>query len=302
VIDAVIAGAGPGGLSAALCLARAGRQALVADDGSWRCVSSDEVHNFLSRDGASPVDLRAAALAQLAHYPCIKVVRASVDSVDGECGCFRASLSGGRVVEARRLVLATGVEDVVPDIPGLAERWGQSVVHCPYCHGWERAGLRLGVLAVSERAVHEAIHIKRFSEDTTLYTNGDRCLTVQELDLLDERGIKIREEQVVRVDGLGTLLEYLTLSDGSTAGCEALFCRAPARQRSTLAATLGCRLLSDGAVEVNDLGQTTRQGVYAVGDMARTTNNMYARHHVATATAAGTVAAVVLDQDLLYHE
>jgi thioredoxin reductase len=140
MIDAVIAGAGPGGLSAALCLGRAARQVLVLDGGPWRNVSSGELHNILSRDGIAPAGLRAAALAQLRRYPSVKVQPVSAESAEGEPGRFRVALSGGRVTEARRLLLATGVEDILPGIPGLPERWGQSVVHCPYCHGWERLG------------------------------------------------------------------------------------------------------------------------------------------------------------------
>lgn len=135
LIDAVIVGAGPGGLSAALCLGRAGRQVLLLDGGSWRSVSSGTLHNFLSRDGVTPAELRASALAQLGCYPCVRVQPTSAESVEGESGSFRVALSDGRVAQAHRLVLATGVEDVLPAIPGLAERWGQGVVHCPYCHG-----------------------------------------------------------------------------------------------------------------------------------------------------------------------
>ena len=144
------AGAGPGGLSAALCLGRAGRQVLVLDSGSWRNVPSGAIHNFLSRDGVTADELRATALAQLRQYPSVKVQAASAEAAGGEPGNFQVTLSDGRVAQAHRLVLATGVEDVLPDIPGLNERWGQSVVHCPYCHGWERAGLALGVLAYAE--------------------------------------------------------------------------------------------------------------------------------------------------------
>jgi thioredoxin reductase len=249
MIDVVIVGAGPGGLSAALCLARAGRQVLVADSGSWRNVSSDHLHNFLSRDGVTPTDLRAAAVAQIGHYPCIKVTRASADAVDGECGAFRVSLNGGGVVEAHRLILATGVEDLPPDIPGMAERWGQSVVHCPYCHGWERAGQILGVLAVSDRAVHEAVHVQRFSTETTLYTNGDLAITADQRDLLRTRGVTVREDLLACLQGPSPALERLVFGDGSTAACQALFCRAPTRQRSGLAASLDCRFLDDGAVD-----------------------------------------------------
>jgi thioredoxin reductase len=302
MIDAMIAGAGPGGLSAALCLARAGRQVLVADGGSWRNVSSDTLHNFLSRDGVTPAKLRASALAQLRRYPSVKVQPVSADSVEGESGSFRVALSDGRVAQAHRLLLATGVEDVLPGIPGLAERWGQSVVHCVYCHGWERAGLTLGVLAVDEWAVHEAVHVARFSDDVTLYTNGGFAMTADQRELLQARQVAVRDEVLASLDGPGASLKRLVFTDDSTAACQALFCRAPTRQRSDLAARLGCRVLDDGKVEVNEFGQTTRPGVYAVGDMARTAANPFTAQQLVTAAAEGVIAAEVIDQELLYND
>ena len=302
IIDVVIAGAGPGGLSAALCLGRAGRQVLVLDSGSWRNVPSGAIHNFLSRDGVTADELRATALAQLRQYPSVKVQAASAEAAGGEPGNFQVTLSDGRVAQAHRLVLATGVEDVLPDIPGLNERWGQGVVHCPYCHGWERAGLALGVLALNEWAVPQAVHVQRFSDDVTLYTNGELDLTAEQHDLLKAHDVKIRDGQVTALEGPGTALERLVFADGSTATCETLYCHAPTRQRSDLAATLGCRLLEDGAVEVNDFGQTTRPGIYAIGDTARTATNPFAGHQVIIAAAGGTAAAIVIDQELLYND
>lgn len=302
MIDVVIAGGGPGGLSAALCLGRAGRQVLVADGGAWRNVSSDSIHNFFSRDGVTPAELRAAALTQLRPYPNVKVEPVTADSAQGEPGHFRVTLSDQRVVEARRLLLATGVEDVLPDIAGLPERWGQSVVHCPYCHGWERAGLALGVLALNEWSVHEAVHVRRFSDDVTFYTNGEFPIAVEPRDLLKSRNVQVHRGVLSRLEGHGTSLERLVFTDGTTATCQALYCQAPTRQRSDLAARLGCRLFDDGAVEVNEFGQSTRPGVFAVGDMARTAAFPFAARQVIMAAAAGTVAAVLIDQELLYND
>lgn len=302
MIDAVVAGAGPGGLSAALCLARAGRQVLVLDGGSWRNGTSDAIHNFFTRDGATPDEFRAAGLQQLGRYPTARVQPLSAESAGGESGAFGVTLSDGRMAEAHRLVLATGVEDVLPDIPGLSERWGQSVVHCPYCQGWERAGLALGVLAVDEWAVHEAVHVRRFSDDVTLYTNGGSDMTAEQRDLLNARGIAVRGERLARLEGPGASLERLVFTDGSAAACQALYCRSRTRQRSDLAVQLGCRLLDDGAVEVNEFGQTTVPGVYAVGDMARRDGFPLPANQVVIAAAQGVVAAVIIDQELLYNE
>lgn len=178
-----------------------------------------------------------------------------------------------------------------PAWPGRARTVGQSVVHCPYCHGWERACLALGVLATDEWAVHEAVHVRRFSNDVTLYTNGGSAMTDQR-ELLKTRDVAVRDEPLARLDGAGTSLERLVFTDGTSAACQALFCRPLMRQRSDLAARLGCRLLDDGAVEVNEYGQTTVLGVYAVGDMARRADFPFPAAQLAVAAAEGTLAAV----------
>lgn len=302
MIDVVVAGAGPGGLSAALTLGRVGRQVLVLDGGPWRNVSSDTIHTFFSRDGATSAELRTSALAQLRRYPSVKVERGFAQSAKGEPGNFEVTLSDGGQVQARRLLLATGVEDVLPDIPGLSERWGQSVVHCPYCHGWERVGLPLAVLGLDELAVHHATHVRRFSDDVVLCTNGASFLTGDHRAQLKAREVAIREEPVVRLEGPGTTLERVVFAEGDPLERAALFCHAPTRQRSELSAILDCRLLPNGAVEVNEMGQTSKPGVFAVGDMAQTPTNPFPAQQFAVAVGNGVMAAIVIDTELLYSD
>jgi thioredoxin reductase len=301
-IDVAIAGAGPGGLSAALCLARVGRQVLVLDGGSWRSASSNVIHTFFSRDGSTPAEIRTSALAQLRQYPCAKVQAASADSAEGKPGNFKITLGNGQQVQARRLVLATGVEDILPDIAGLPERWGQSVVHCPYCHGWERMGLPLAVLALDDWAVHQAVQVRNLSDDVVLCTNGTYTLTDDQRAQLKVRGVAVREEPLARLEGPGTSLERLVFTDADPLERQGLFCHAPTRQLSDLAAQLECRMLPGGSVEVNEMGQTSQPGVYAIGDMAQTATNPFPAQQVVVAAAAGVMAAIVIDQELLYSD
>jgi thioredoxin reductase len=170
--DAVIVGTGPAGLSAALTLGRSRRATLLIDAGPGRNIASDAVHNFLSRDGIGPGDLHKVALEQLGAYPTVEIRAAQAERVTAVDGEFELSLAGGDEVRMRRLLLATGVADDLPPIPGLAELWGRSVVHCPYCHGWERRDLPLAVLALDEAGVQLAIHLRRFSPESCCAPTG----------------------------------------------------------------------------------------------------------------------------------
>ncbi|WP_214316993.1 NAD(P)/FAD-dependent oxidoreductase [Nonomuraea sediminis] len=289
--EAVVVGAGPAGLSAALTLGRARRRVLLVDGGPGRNARSDAVHNLLSRDGIAPAELRTEALGDLEEYPSVDVVTGLVTGAEIEQEGFRVFLGGGARL-ARRLLLATGVEDVLPGIPGLAERWGSGVLHCAYCHGWERTGLRLAVLDVDGWGVHQAVQLARFGKDVLLV--GDP--PGEQRVMLAGRGITVRRGPIERVEGLATLV----FEGGDTVERDALFLHPPTRQRSDLAERLGCRFLEDGAVEVDDFGQTSVRGVFAAGDMARKPDMPFPGAQVVLAAAQGVTAAIVIDQELLY--
>jgi thioredoxin reductase len=174
------------------------------------------------------------------------------------------------------------------------------VVHCPYCHGWERRDLPLAVLAVGEWGVHQAVQMRRFSDDVVLCTNGTVELTAEQRGLLDARGLALQERAVTRLEGSGTSLEQVVFDDGTRLARTALFCHVPTRQASDLPERLGCKLLDDGSVEVNDLGQTSVAGVYAAGDMARRPTMPVPGAQVIIAAAEGATAAGMIDQELLY--
>ncbi|MGW3353163.1 NAD(P)/FAD-dependent oxidoreductase [Nonomuraea rubra] len=298
--DVVIVGAGPAGLNAALTLGRARRRTVVLDAGPGRNATSDGVHNFLSRDGASPAALRHAALAELAAYPTVRICTGHAVAAEGERDDFTLPLADGTRHRARRVLLATGVQDVLPPIEGLAERWGRGVVHCPYCHGWERRDQPTAVLQSQGWGVHLAVHVRCFTDDVALCLNGAAEPSTEQRTLLAERGVTVRPEPIDRLEGEGTSLERIVFEDGTRLDRRALFVHPPTRQRSDLPERFGCRLLDDGAVEVNDVGQTSVPGVFAAGDMARRPTMPLSGSQVVIAAADGVVAAVVIDQELLY--
>jgi thioredoxin reductase len=298
MFDAVVAGAGPAGLSAALTFARARRNVLVADGGPGRNQRSDGVHLLLSRDGMTPASLRLAALAELARYPSVQVREARVTRAGGEPGCFGVTLDDGTPVQAQRLVLATGVRDMLPPVDGLAERWGRGVAHCVYCHASEHSGASLAVLALTPFGLHQALHLTRFSGDVVVCTNAALELRADQRELLARHDVAVREQPIARLEGDGTELRRIAFADGTGIDREVLFCHPPTCQASDLASTLGCEQLPDGSVAVDNPGRTSVPGVFAVGDMARRPD-MGRHDRVPVAAAGGVIAAVAVDQELL---
>ena len=297
--DVVIAGGGPAGLAAALILGRVRRRVLVCDTGQGRNATVAEAHGFLTRDPIAPTELRRIGRDQLRRYPSVRVHDLAVHDVRAHRGGFMATLADGQQVSARRVVLASGLIDELPDLDGLAEVWGRSALHCPYCDGWETQGRTVAVLADGQDAVRLALQLVRFTPDLVVCTNGPSALDKTTQKLLSNRGIAVRTEPVACLDHVGDRLRHLVFTSGETLRCDQVFVAAPYRQRSELAARLGCALFDDHTVQVDDFGQTTVPGVYAVGDMARTAAHPGPLAQITLAAASGHLAAVAIDQELL---
>ncbi|MCA1598029.1 MAG: NAD(P)/FAD-dependent oxidoreductase, partial [Chloroflexi bacterium] len=202
--DVVVVGGGAAGLSGALALARARRSVLVMDGGQPRNAPAAHVHNYLSRDGAAPSDLLAAGRAEVTGYGG-RIISGSVASAarlngQDDRGGFRVTLTDGAIVYARRLLVATGLVDELPDVPGVAERWGRDVLHCPYCHGWEVRDQAIGVLATGPMAVHQAQLFRQLSADVTLFLHTQPELTDEESEQLAARGITVVRGAVVSLE------------------------------------------------------------------------------------------------------
>lgn len=298
MFDVIIVGGGPAGLNAALTLGRQRRQVLLVDSGTYRNEPAEEMHMFLSRDGFPPAELRRLGREELAHYPTVEIREDLVVAVSGAAGDFTVELAGGSAERARRLLLASGQTDVLPEVDGVAEWFGKGVYHCPFCHGFETAGKPLAVLGGDFSHAMLALYVAdRFSDDVVLCANGPLQASEELRAALKERGVEVREEPVVRVDGEQ---DALTVHFGSGAPLArgAIYHRPVSRQRSDLAAALGCELLPDGCVQVNAMQQTTIAGVYAAGDTARMAEPIGPTPFVITAAADGAKAAIWLEQDL----
>ncbi|GAA2406908.1 hypothetical protein GCM10010404_76260 [Nonomuraea africana] len=297
LFDVVIVGAGPAGMAAALTLGRAHRTTLLLDSGEGRNAPAAAVHNFLTRDGTPPARLRELGRAELSAYPSVRLRHDTVTAVTVLDG-FHLELAGGGSAGARRLLLATGLADDLPGPRGVEPLWGRSAFHCPYCHGYECTGEPVAVIGAEPARVRLALQLSRFASDVALCTGG------QPLDpalraTLESHGVTVRCEAISRLEGTGDRLEQIVFETGPPLARAAVFVVNVPRQRSDLAVRLGCQTFADGCVEVNEFGQTSVPGVYAAGDMARRATVPMPMAAVIAAAAGGTVAAAVIDQDLL---
>jgi thioredoxin reductase len=297
--DAIIVGGGPAGLAAALTLGRSRRRVTLLDAGQGRNAPAAAVHNLLAHDGTPPEELRRIGREQLGRYPSVEFGQGTVRGAQALPGeGFRLELDGGDGVEARRLLLATGLADELPAIDGLAPLWGRSAYHCPYCHGFEASGRRLVVLGAGPERVRLALQLTRFSDDLMLCANG-QPLDEDLAERLAANGVRVRGEPVARFEGRGGQLERIVFAQGEPLERDAVFIATVLRQRSDLAARLGCALLADGCVEVDELARTSVPGVYAAGDMAHRAALPMPFAAVSWASASGTLAGAMLDQDLI---
>jgi thioredoxin reductase len=287
LFDVLIAGGGPAGLQAALTLGRARKRVLVADGGPRRNAPADHMNNFVSRDGIAPADFRREARAQLAKYPNVSFRDQPVEAVAGSRGDFRAG-----AIRARRVLLATGVVDQLPEIEGIAPLWGRSVFQCPYCHGWEARQRRWGYYAPDATAPHVGLFVlqlRGWSPEVTLFT--DKLDDDVRRNLVAAK-IEIESAAVKRLVGTGDQIEAVELADGKRVDCDALLMHPPQKQVGLVRA-LGVALDDDGFVKTDPMTrETSIPGIYAAGDL--TTRGQAA----VLAAAAGMQAAAALNAEL----
>jgi len=289
--DVLVVGGGAAGLSAALVLGRARRRVAVIDGGAPRNAAAAQMHGFLSRDGMPPADLLAAGRAEIAGY--------GVELIDGQVEAilpgFVVRLAGGRVLSARRILVATGLTDVLPDIAGVRERWGKDLLHCPYCHGWEVRDEPIGVLGTQPLSLQHALLVRQWSDDVIFFLHS-YDLTSAERVQLAARDIRIIEGEVARLVVDADRLTGVELFDGRVIERTAVFIRPVTLPHADLLTSLGCEVDASGYVSVDATGHTSSFGVWAAG------NVVDPRAQVITAAGAGSAAAIAINADLVQDD
>jgi thioredoxin reductase len=270
--DVVIAGGGPAGLSSALVLGRCCRLVLLCDGGQPRNAKSRAVHGLFTRDGISPEQLRQVGREQLERYRNVRVVDVPITHAKPEAGGFEISLADGSPVFAKKLLLATGLVDMLPSIPGLKELWGSGVFPCPYCDGWEVRKQRLAVYGSGSQALALCRALTGWSHDVQLFSDGPSELSAADQRGLLERDILINEARIVRLESRQESRQQqlfrIVLEGGSAIERDALFLSAPQYQQSPLAEKLGCSLRR-GVVETDQWQSTEVPGLYVAGDASK---------------------------------
>ena len=299
-LDVVVIGGGAAGLSGALMLARARRSVLVVDAGTPRNAPAAGVHGLLGRDGTSPAELLDRGRAEVRSYGG-EIVRGEVETVERDGDRFAVRVAGSGTLRARRLLVTTGLVDELPDVPGLRERWGRDVVHCPYCHGWEVRDRAIGVLATGPMSVHQALLFRQWSADVTLFTNRAPAPDPEQAERLAARGIAVVTGEVAALEVAGDRLTGVRLADGTVIAREVVAVAPRMVARAGLLESLGLRAVEhpSGAgehVPADPTGRTEVAGVWVAGNVTDLTAQ------VGAAAAAGAVAAAQINVDLVAVE
>jgi thioredoxin reductase len=292
-VEVIIIGGSNAGLAAAMALGRALRKVLVIDSGHPCNAPTPFSHNFLTNDGRTPEQIHEVAEFQALTYPTVHLIHDVVTGAQKTSYGFSVSTSGGDSYTAGKLVFATGIRDIMPPIPGFAECWGKTVIHCPYCHGYEVKGVETGILANGETAFELAALISNWTNRLTVYTNGPSTLTKNQVSKLTEHSIAVNQGEIKNIQHTAGNICALEFADGSGTLISALYTRPAFEQHSQVPAFLGCEITDAGYIKTDANQRTTIPGVFACGD------NTTRLRTVANAVAQGTLTGMVLNKEMI---
>lgn len=296
MLDVVIVGGSSAGLSAALILGRSLRSVVVIDDQKPCNRFSHASHGFFTRDGVRPSELLQIAYEQLHRYPSVVVKTATASHIEKSDTGFEITSSDASKLQARTVLLATGLHDALPALDGVEGLWGKSVFHCPYCDGYEVRGKAIAVYGADEASLHQAMLLRNLTDKLTFCTGGGWKLTAAQHERLTRYGIQMVEQPIAALESAGTQLHAVRFADGTSLNCDALFIRPKTTHRTPFAHDLGCKVNEHNVVQVDLLGRTSIEGIYAAGDIASPMRS------VAIAVAQGATAAYGINADLVNRD
>ncbi|WP_434035481.1 NAD(P)/FAD-dependent oxidoreductase [Formosa sp. 4Alg 33] len=294
--DVVIVGGSYAGLSAAMTLGRSLRSVLIIDSGNPCNKQTPHSHNFLTQDGATPEAISKIAKSQVLAYPTVQFLNDLVLSAIKTKAGFEVSTNSLNPIKAKKILFATGVKDIMPAIKGFSSCWGITVLHCPYCHGYEVAHKNLGIIANGVTAFDLCTLIQHWSDTLTLFTNGTSELNEEQNILISKLNIKVIETEISELNHENGLIKSVVFVDGTKQDVEAIFSRVPFQQHCEIPIQLDCKITDTGHLEVDCFQKTTIDGVFCAGD------NTTPFRTVSSATSAGTKAGAFINMELLKAE
>lgn len=291
--DVIIIGGSYAGLSAGMSLGRAMRNTLIIDGGKPCNQQTPHSHNFLTRDGETPAEIGRKAKEQVSKYTSVRFLEDEVTDVSGENNNFEVRTASGRKLHAAKLLFATGLRDTMPSILGFPDCWGISVIHCPYCHGYEYSFEKTGIMSNGAMAFEYAKLINNWTRELTIFTNGKSEIDAEHTAKLKAKNIEVIETEITEVRHDQGKLQAIVFKDGTEFELTALYNRPCFKQHCEIPEKLGCALTEHGYIAVDDFKKTSVAGIYAAGD------NTTPMRSVAGAVAAGTVAASCINHELV---
>lgn len=294
--EVIIIGGSYAGLSAGMSLGRSLRNTLIIDSGKPCNRQTPHSHNFITHDGKTPKEISELARKQVEAYDTVKFYEGSVVKLRRINAEFEAEISTGEKFYAKKLILASGLKDIMPDIPGFAECWGISVLHCPYCHGYEVRNEVTGILSDGDMGFDFSKLVYNLTKDLFLLTNGKSVLSSEQKLKLAENNISLVEDEVEKIEHNNGDISKIIFRTGKEISLKALYAKVPFQQNIDVSGDLGCELTEQGFIKVDFMQKTNIPGIFACGD------NVTMMRSVATAVAQGNFTGAVVNKELVEEE
>lgn len=291
--DVIIVGGSYSGLAAGMALGRSLRQVLILDSGLPCNRQTPHSHNFITHDGKTPAEIASLARHQLERYDTVRLINDLAISGTKTLNGFDIQTSSGAIYHAKKLIFATGIKDILPPIDGLSACWGITVIHCPYCHGYEVRNTKTGILGNGEHTYDYVALISNWTKDLTLFTNGKSILTEDQKAKLAQHNIPVVEKEIERLTHDAGQLQHIRFKDQTTAPLTALYAQTSFEQHCSIPQSIGCELTEEGYIKIDPFQKTTVPGIFACGD---STTRM---RTVANAVAMGTTAGMMANKEMV---